>query len=130
MKRWASSLNFAYKQLAAACPATTYATTGCASRPTPPARTAWCSPAWRNSMSPPPHRAARRRRRPHPGCGPVRGGPGGAWSNLRTKVFTFAVGGIDELTGLIKNRLKSMQYRPDLLDGFIAETGLVISDLA
>jgi hypothetical protein len=52
------------------------------------------------------------------------------WSNLRTKVFNFAVGGIDELTGLIKNRLKPMQYRPDLLDGFIAETGLVISDPA
>ncbi|MEV6869061.1 transposase, partial [Streptosporangium subroseum] len=54
----------------------------------------------------------------------------GIWSNLRTKVFNFAVGGIDELTGLIKNRLKPMQYRPDLLNGFIAETGLVISDPA
>ncbi|MEV0424799.1 hypothetical protein [Streptosporangium canum] len=52
----------------------------------------------------------------------------GVWSSLRAKVLNFAVGGIDQLTVLIKNRLKPMQYRPDLLDGFIAETGLVISD--
>jgi len=26
--------------------------------------------------------------------------------------------------GLVRTRLKRMQYRPDLLDGFIAETGL------
>ncbi|MFJ2028697.1 transposase [Streptosporangium sp. NPDC087985] len=51
----------------------------------------------------------------------------GVWSNLRTKILNFAVG-IDQLTILIKNRLKSMQYQSDLLDGFIAETGLVIFD--
>lgn len=37
----------------------------------------------------------------------------------------FTVHSIDELTGLIKNRLKPLQYRSDLLDGFIAETGLM-----
>ncbi|MFF5250016.1 transposase [Streptosporangium sp. NPDC000095] len=52
----------------------------------------------------------------------------GLWSNLRAKVLNFAVHGIDQLTTLIKNRLKPLQYRPDLLNGFIAETGLVISD--
>ncbi|MGW4426507.1 hypothetical protein [Streptosporangium sp. NPDC004631] len=52
------------------------------------------------------------------------------WSNLRTKLFNFTVHGIDELTALIKNRLKPMQYRPDLLNGFIVETGLMISDPA
>jgi putative transposase len=30
----------------------------------------------------------------------------------------------DWLTALIKTRLKRMQYRPDLLDGFLASTGL------
>jgi transposase len=54
----------------------------------------------------------------------------GVWACLRTKLFNFTVCGIDELTGLIKNRLKPMQYRPDLLNGFIAETGLTISDPA
>ncbi|MER5426902.1 hypothetical protein [Streptosporangium roseum] len=52
----------------------------------------------------------------------------GVWSNLRTKLFNFTVHGIDELSGLIKNRLKPLQCRPDLLNGFIAETGLMISD--
>ncbi|GAA3441922.1 hypothetical protein Pve01_68390 [Planomonospora venezuelensis] len=54
----------------------------------------------------------------------------GIWSNLRTKLLNFTVHGIDQLTTLIRSRLKSMQYRPDLLNGFIAETGLVISDPA
>jgi hypothetical protein len=52
------------------------------------------------------------------------------WACLRTKLFNFTVCGIDELADLIKNRLKPMQYRPDLLNGFIAETGLMISDPA
>lgn len=50
----------------------------------------------------------------------------GVWSNLRTKLFNFTVHGIDELAGLIKSRLKSLQYRPDLLNGFISETGLMV----
>ncbi|MBG0831753.1 IS630 family transposase [Planomonospora sp. ID67723] len=52
----------------------------------------------------------------------------GIWSNLRTKALDFTVHGIDQLTTLIKSRLKSMQYQPDLLNGFIAETGLTIAD--
>jgi putative transposase len=31
---------------------------------------------------------------------------------------------LDQLTALVKNRLKCMQYRPSLLEGFIAKTGL------
>ena len=31
---------------------------------------------------------------------------------------------VDQLTAIIKNRLKSIQYRPALLDGFLAQTGL------
>ncbi|MER5464636.1 hypothetical protein ABT010_28920 [Streptomyces sp. NPDC002668] len=27
---------------------------------------------------------------------------------------------IDDLAGIVRTRLKGMQYRPDLLDGFIA----------
>jgi hypothetical protein len=30
----------------------------------------------------------------------------------------------DQLTAIIKNRLKSIQYRPGLIDAFLAETGL------
>ena len=32
--------------------------------------------------------------------------------------------GLDQLTALIKTRLKRMQYRPGLIDGFIAKTVL------
>jgi hypothetical protein len=31
---------------------------------------------------------------------------------------------LGELTGLVKTRLRWMQYRPGLLDGFLASTGL------
>ncbi|MEV4384081.1 transposase [Streptosporangium sp. NPDC049644] len=54
----------------------------------------------------------------------------GIWSNLRTRLLNFTIDGIDQLTVLIRSRLKPLQYRSDLLDGFIAETGLVISDPA
>nr|WP_228472850.1 hypothetical protein [Streptomyces cyaneochromogenes] len=32
---------------------------------------------------------------------------------------------INDLAGLVRTRLKRMQYRPDLLDGFIADIGLI-----
>ena len=37
-----------------------------------------------------------------------------------------AHGGIDQLAAVVRTRLKSMQYRPGLLDAFIQETGLAI----
>jgi hypothetical protein len=33
---------------------------------------------------------------------------------------------LDDLAVLARSRLKAMQYRPALLDGFIAETGLTL----
>lgn len=33
---------------------------------------------------------------------------------------------VDHLQAIIKNRLKSIQYRTDLLDGFLAHTGLTL----
>ncbi|MFJ6199608.1 hypothetical protein [Micromonospora sp. NPDC092111] len=33
---------------------------------------------------------------------------------------------IDHLVAIIKNRLKSIQYRTDLLDGFLANAGLTL----
>ncbi|MBB5804326.1 hypothetical protein F4560_004094 [Saccharothrix ecbatanensis] len=32
--------------------------------------------------------------------------------------------GIDHLAAIVKNRLKRIQYRPDLIDAFFAHTGL------
>ncbi|MFP1628124.1 hypothetical protein ACLB9X_23830 [Streptomyces sp. 5K101] len=34
--------------------------------------------------------------------------------------------GVDQPAAAAKTRLRQMQYRPGLLDGFIAETGLVL----
>jgi hypothetical protein len=34
--------------------------------------------------------------------------------------------GIDQLAAITRTRLKCIQYRPALIDAFIAETGLVI----
>jgi len=31
---------------------------------------------------------------------------------------------VDQFTAIVKNRLKSIQYRPTLIEGFLAQTGL------
>jgi transposase len=46
------------------------------------------------------------------------------WSNLKRSLANLTKQGIDQLAALIKARLKPMQYRPGLLDGFLARTGL------
>jgi putative transposase len=46
------------------------------------------------------------------------------WSNLKKSLANLTKQGIDQLAALIKARLKPMQYRPGLLDGFLARTGL------
>ncbi|MEV0694679.1 transposase [Streptomyces sp. NPDC050388] len=50
----------------------------------------------------------------------------GVWANLKNTLGNLAACTTDELAALARTRLKKMQYRPDLLDGFIAETGLVL----
>jgi transposase len=49
------------------------------------------------------------------------------WSHLKRSIGNLAVRGVDQLQNIIKNRLKSMQYRTDLLDSFLAHTGLTIA---
>jgi len=34
--------------------------------------------------------------------------------------------GVDQLAAVVKNRLKRSQSRPDLIDGFLAQTGLTL----
>jgi DDE superfamily endonuclease len=50
------------------------------------------------------------------------------WSNLKRSLANLAKQDIDQLTALIKTRLRRMQYRPGLLDGFLAKTGLDLSN--
>jgi hypothetical protein len=46
------------------------------------------------------------------------------WSHLKRSLANLAKHNISQLTALVKTRLKRMQYRPGLLDGFLAGTGL------
>jgi DDE superfamily endonuclease len=46
------------------------------------------------------------------------------WSHLKRSLASLAKRNLAQLTALIKTRLRRMQYRPGLLDGFLASTGL------
>ena len=48
------------------------------------------------------------------------------WSHLKRSIGNLAVRGVDHLQAIVKNRLKRIQYRPDLLDSFLAHTGLTL----
>jgi putative transposase len=50
----------------------------------------------------------------------------GVWSHLKRGLGNLAARTTDQLATLVRTRLRQMQYRPDLLDGFIAETGLAL----
>jgi transposase len=49
------------------------------------------------------------------------------WSHLKRSLANLAKRNLTQLTALIKTRLKRMQYRPSLLAGFLASTGLDLS---
>ena len=46
------------------------------------------------------------------------------WSHLKRSLANLAKRNIAQLTALVRTRLKRMQYRPSLLDGFLASTRL------
>ena len=50
----------------------------------------------------------------------------GVWSHLKRGLGNCAATNIDQLMAMVKTRLKRLQYRPDLLDGFLGQTGLVL----
>jgi hypothetical protein len=49
------------------------------------------------------------------------------WSHLKRSLANLTKHDLAELTALVKTRLKRMQYRPRLLAGFLASTGLDLS---
>ncbi|MEY9997535.1 transposase [Streptomyces sp. V4I8] len=51
----------------------------------------------------------------------------GVWAHLKKSLANLAAGTTDQLAAHTRTRLKKMQYRPHLLDGFIAETGLILA---
>jgi putative transposase len=46
------------------------------------------------------------------------------WSHLKRSLANLAKRNLPQQTALVKTRLKRMQYRPGLLEGFLASTGL------
>ena len=48
----------------------------------------------------------------------------GVWSDLKRSLANLAKRNLAQLAALVKTRLKRMQYRPGLIDGFLVKTGL------
>jgi DDE superfamily endonuclease len=51
------------------------------------------------------------------------------WSNLKRSLANLTKHNINQLTALVKTRLRQMQYRPCLLEGFLAKPGLDLTPL-
>ena len=50
----------------------------------------------------------------------------GAWADMKNGLGNLAVRNVDQLAAIMKNRLKRIQYRPAVIDGFLAQTGLTL----
>lgn len=48
------------------------------------------------------------------------------WAHVKRSLANLATVALDQLEALVRNRLKRLQYRPDILDGFLAGTGLAL----
>jgi transposase len=46
------------------------------------------------------------------------------WAHIKHSLANLTSVALDRLETLVRNRLKRLQYRPDVLDGFFAGTGL------
>jgi hypothetical protein len=51
------------------------------------------------------------------------------WSNLKRSLANLIKHDISQLTALLKTRLRQMQYKPGLLEGFLAKPGLDLAPL-
>ncbi|MFI1023326.1 transposase [Streptomyces olivaceus] len=52
------------------------------------------------------------------------------WSHVKRSLANLAVVALDRLEALVRNRLVRLQYRPGILDGFTAGTGLTLDEPA
>lgn len=50
----------------------------------------------------------------------------GVWSHVKSSLANLAATGVDHLATIVHNRLRRIQYRPDLLTAFLAQTGLTL----
>ena len=47
----------------------------------------------------------------------------GVWANMKNGLGNLAACTADQLAATVRSRLKRIQYRPALIDGFLAQTG-------
>jgi hypothetical protein len=50
----------------------------------------------------------------------------GIWSLLKRSMANFAAADLEGLVRIVKRKLKKIQYRPHLIDGCLAGTGLTL----
>ena len=50
----------------------------------------------------------------------------GVWATMKNGLGNLAARNVDHLAAVVKNRLKRIQYRPELIGGFLAQTGLTL----
>jgi putative transposase len=48
----------------------------------------------------------------------------GLWASTKNGLGNLAACSLDQLAAVIRTRLKRIQYRPALINGFLAQTGL------
>jgi putative transposase len=65
----------------------------------------------------------------HPAYAPELNPVEPVWSSLKRSLASLARHDISQLTALIKTRLRRMQYRPGLLEGFLAKPGRDLAPL-
>ena len=61
-----------------------------------------------------------------PGYAPELNPAEGVWSLVRRGLADFAAVDLARLVRVVTRHLKKIQYRPDLIDGCLAQTGLII----
>jgi putative transposase len=50
----------------------------------------------------------------------------GVWAHLKRDLGNLVACSVDQLAATVKTLLKRIQYRPELIDGFLAQTGLTL----
>ena len=50
----------------------------------------------------------------------------GVWANMKNGLGNLAACTVGQLAGTVRNRLRRIQHRPDLISGFLAQTGLTL----
>ena len=54
----------------------------------------------------------------------------GVWANMKNGPGNLAASNVDQLAAIVRNRLKRIQYRPALIEGFLAGTRLDLTPLS